>query len=96
MTTAVVDSPEKEQGLARWFLDTLVVEDGCAPEMDTVVLDMALPVGPVPLLHEYVSSKRRPWRLVARWVPDPHGETALVCIWVPQTGAVASAPRLEP
>ena len=41
MTTAVVDSPENEQGPAWWFRDTLVVEHRCAPEMDSVVLEMA-------------------------------------------------------
>jgi len=51
VTTAVVDTPENEQGLAWWFLDTLVVEHRCAPEMDTVVLEMTLPVGSAPPLH---------------------------------------------
>ena len=51
MTTAVVDSPESEESLAWWFLDTLVVEHRCAPEMDTVVLEMTLPVGAAPPLH---------------------------------------------
>jgi mannose-6-phosphate isomerase-like protein (cupin superfamily) len=37
--------------LAWWFLDTLVVEHRCAPEMDTVVLEMTLPVGSAPPLH---------------------------------------------
>ena len=51
MTTAVVDSPENEQGPVWWFLDTLVVEHRCAPEMNTVVLEMTLPVGAAPPLH---------------------------------------------
>ena len=51
MTTAVVDSPESELGQAWWFLDTLVVEHRCAPEMGTVVLEMTLPVGSAPPLH---------------------------------------------
>ncbi len=34
-----------------WFLDTLVVEHRCAPEMSTVVLEMTLPVGAAPPLH---------------------------------------------
>jgi len=51
VTTAVVDSPESEQSLAWWFLDTLVVEHRCAPEMNTVVLEMTLPVGAAPPLH---------------------------------------------
>jgi mannose-6-phosphate isomerase-like protein (cupin superfamily) len=51
VTTAVVDSPESEQSLAWWFLDTLVVEHRCASEMNTVVLEMTLPVGAAPPLH---------------------------------------------
>ncbi|HEY7949107.1 MAG TPA: cupin domain-containing protein [Acidimicrobiales bacterium] len=51
MTTAVVDSPENQQGLTWWFLDTLVVEHRCAPGMDTVVLEMTLPVGSAPPFH---------------------------------------------
>ena len=51
MKRAVVDSPENEQGPAWWFLDTLVVEHRCAPEMNTVVLEMTLPVGAAPPLH---------------------------------------------
>ena len=51
METAVVDSPENEHAAAWWFLDTLVVEHRCAPEMGTVVLEMTLPVGAAPPLH---------------------------------------------
>ena len=51
MTRAVVDSPESEEARAWWFLDTLVVEHRCAPEMDTVVMEMTLPVGAAPPLH---------------------------------------------
>lgn len=51
MTTAVIDSPESEQAQAWWFLDTLVVEHRCAPGMQTVVLEMTLPVGSAPPLH---------------------------------------------
>jgi len=51
MTTAVVDSPESEQAQAWWFLDALVVEHRCAPEMNTIVLEMTLPVGSAPPLH---------------------------------------------
>ena len=51
MTTAIVDSPENDQAQAWWFLDTLVVEHRCAAEMDTVVLEMTLPVGSSPPLH---------------------------------------------
>jgi len=51
VTPAVVDSHENEEALAWWFLDTLVVEHRCASEMDTVVLEMTLPVGSAPPLH---------------------------------------------
>jgi mannose-6-phosphate isomerase-like protein (cupin superfamily) len=51
VTRAVVDSPANEDGLAWWFLDTLVVEHRCAPGMGTVVLEMTLPVGSAPPLH---------------------------------------------
>jgi mannose-6-phosphate isomerase-like protein (cupin superfamily) len=51
MTTAVVDFPGSDEAPAWWFLDTLVVEHRCAPEMDTVVLEMTLPVGSSPPLH---------------------------------------------
>lgn len=51
MATAVVDSPEDQQSPMWWFLDTLVVEHRCAPEMNTVVLEMTLPVGAAPPLH---------------------------------------------
>jgi len=49
--TAVVDSRENKEGPAWWFLDTLVVEHRCAPEMNTVVLEMTLPAGAAPPLH---------------------------------------------
>lgn len=45
MATAVVDSPRNGQAPAWWFLDTFVVGHRCAPDMDTVVLEVTLPVG---------------------------------------------------
>jgi mannose-6-phosphate isomerase-like protein (cupin superfamily) len=51
VTTAVVDSPGSDQAQAWWFLDTLVVEHRCAPDMGTVVLEMTLPAGSAPPLH---------------------------------------------
>lgn len=51
MTTAIVDRPENEQAQAWWFLDLLVVEHRCAPGMETVVLEMTLPVGSSAPLH---------------------------------------------
>jgi mannose-6-phosphate isomerase-like protein (cupin superfamily) len=55
MSAAVIDSPQKEQAQAWWFLDLLVVEHRCAPGMKTVVLDMTLPVGSAPPLHVHHS-----------------------------------------
>jgi hypothetical protein len=93
MTTAVVDAPEMEEGLAQAFLDTLVLQHPSAPETETPVLEMALPVGSALPLHEVVRPNRRPGRrLEARWVPDSPREQALICIWVPRTGADASEP----
>ena len=51
MNQAVVDDPKSEQAQAWWFLDLLVVEHRCAPDMSTVVLEMTLPVGAAPPLH---------------------------------------------
>ncbi len=51
MSAAVIDSPQNEQAQAWWFLDLLVVEHRCAPDMETVVLEMTLPVGSSPPLH---------------------------------------------
>ncbi len=51
MSAAVIDSPQNEQTQAWWFLDLLVVEHRCAPRMETVVLEMTLPVGSSPPLH---------------------------------------------
>ena len=55
MSTAVVDSPHNEHTRAWWFLDLLVVEHRCAQEMETVVLEMTLPVGSSPALHVHKS-----------------------------------------
>jgi mannose-6-phosphate isomerase-like protein (cupin superfamily) len=55
MNTAVVDGPDNEQAQAWWFLDTLVVEHRCASEMETVVLEMTMPVGSSAPLHVHDS-----------------------------------------
>lgn len=55
MNTAMVDSPDNEQAQAWWFLDTLVVEHRRAPGMETVVLEMTLPVGSSAPLHVHDS-----------------------------------------
>lgn len=51
MSTAVVDGPGSEQAQAWWFLDLLVIEHRCAPGMETVVMEMTLPVGSSAPLH---------------------------------------------
>ena len=51
LSTAIVDSPNNADAQAWWFLDTLVVEHRRASEMETVVLEMTLPVGSSPPLH---------------------------------------------
>ncbi len=51
MNTAIVDGPENKQAPAWWFLDLLVLEHRCAPGMNTVVLEMTLPVGSSAPLH---------------------------------------------
>ena len=50
-TAAVVDSPQKSEGQAWWFLDTLVVEHLMASGTGPVVLEMTLPAGAAPPLH---------------------------------------------
>jgi hypothetical protein len=83
MTTAVVESREKDQALAWSPFEAVVVEDASAPDVATVVLKTAWPVCSVPPLYEDVRPKRGPGSLVARWVPDPRGESGLICTWVP-------------
>jgi mannose-6-phosphate isomerase-like protein (cupin superfamily) len=51
MGAAVIDGPDNSETQAWWFLDTLVVEHRRAPEMDSIVLEMTLPVGHAPPLH---------------------------------------------
>lgn len=51
MNTAIVDRPQSEEALAWWFLDLLVIEHRCATGMQTVVLEMTLPVGSSAPLH---------------------------------------------
>ena len=55
MSTVAVDSPRGDQAAAWWFLDTLVVEHRSAPGMETVVLEMTLPVGSTPPLHVHAN-----------------------------------------
>jgi mannose-6-phosphate isomerase-like protein (cupin superfamily) len=55
MSTAIVDSPQGESAPAWWFLDLLVLEHRCAPGMQTVVLEMTLPVGSSAPLHVHDS-----------------------------------------
>ena len=51
MSTAVIDSPHSDQAQAWWFLDLLVIERRCVPGMETIVLEMTLPVGASSPLH---------------------------------------------
>src|SRR4051812_2496902 len=51
MNDAVVDGPKNEHAEAWWFLDTLVVEHRRAGDMQSIVLEMTLPVGHAPALH---------------------------------------------
>ena len=74
MTAAVVESPGSEEAQAWWFLDTLVVEHRCAPEMDTVVLEMTLPVGAAPPLHVHDSLDDTWYILEGRMVVTCGGE----------------------
>ena len=53
MGTAIIDRPDGEQTQAWWFLDLLVVEHRCAPDMTTTVLEMTLPVGSSAPLHTH-------------------------------------------
>src|SRR6478735_7944378 len=55
MNAPIVDGPQSEDTLAWWFLDLLVVEHRCAPGMQTVVLEMTLPVGSAAPLHVHDS-----------------------------------------
>ena len=55
MSTVVVDSSSSDHAPAWWFLDTLVIEHPCAPGMETVILEMTLPVGSAPPLHVHAN-----------------------------------------
>jgi mannose-6-phosphate isomerase-like protein (cupin superfamily) len=55
VNAAVIDSPQNERAQTWWFLDLLVVEHRCAPDMETIVLEMTLPVGSSPPLHVHHS-----------------------------------------
>ena len=55
MDTAVIDGSDNAAAQAWWFLDTLVLEHRCAPEMQTVVMEMTLPVGSSAPLHVHHS-----------------------------------------
>jgi len=90
VTTAVVEFPESDQARAWLSFDTLVVRHGTAAEIDTALPEMIPPVRSVPSLHKVVQPERRPGSLVARWVPDPRGESGLICSWVPRAGTEAS------
>jgi len=90
VTTAVVELPENDQASAWLSFDTLVVRRDSTAETDPALPEMVPPLRSVPSLHEVVQPERRPGSLVARWVPDPRGESGLICIWVPRAGTEAS------
>ncbi len=73
MSAAVIDSPQNEQAQAWWVLDFLVIDHRCAPGMETVVLEMALPVGssPPPTLFIRLPHARR--------LPSIHGRGQRRC-----------------
>jgi hypothetical protein len=90
VTTAVVEFPESDQARAWLAFGTLVVRHGTAAEIDNALPEMIPPVRSVSSLHQVVQPGKRPGSLVARWAPDPRGESGLICIWVPRTGTEAS------
>ncbi len=78
MNTAVVDGPQNERAPAWWFLDLLVVEHRCAPDMETVVLEMTLPVGSSAPLHVHDSLDDTWYVLEGEMVVRCGDETELV------------------
>ena len=78
MSAAVIDSPQNEQAQAWWFLDLLVVEHRCAPGMETVVLEMTLPVGSSPPLHVHHSLDDTWYILDGRMVMRCGGDVLVV------------------
>ena len=96
MTTAVVDSLENQGGLVRPLLAPSVVDHRCASETGSVVLEMTSPVISAPARQDGVRPKRRREHLIARWIPDPRREQALICIWVPRIEGRGSAAYIAP
>lgn len=91
MGTAIVDTPANEQAQAWWFLDLLVVEHRCAPGMDTVVLEMTLPVGSSAPLHVHDNLDDTWYILDGEMVVQCGGEVSTV-----GTGYWVSMPRGVP
>jgi mannose-6-phosphate isomerase-like protein (cupin superfamily) len=78
MSAAVIDGPGSEQAQAWWFLDLLVVEHRCAPGMETIVLEMTLPVGSSAPLHVHDDLDDTWYILEGEMVVRCGDETALV------------------
>ena len=55
MSSAIVDGPGNDDAPAWWFLDLLVLEHHGAPGMESVVLEMTMPVGSSAPLHVHDS-----------------------------------------
>ena len=91
MSAAVIDGPGSEQAQAWWFLDLLVVEHRCAPGMETIVLEMTLPVGSSPPLHVHYSLDDT-WYILDGKMAVRCGDDALVV----RTGHWVSMPRGVP
>ena len=100
MTTGLVDIYEIEQGPAWCLLDTVlqtvVIENESAPEIDSPVLETTLPFSSMGPRREDARPPRRPGRLIARWIPDPRGERGLICTWVSRNGTEPSALSVNP
>jgi hypothetical protein len=90
VTTAVVEFLESDQARAWLSFDTLVVRHDSTAEIDPALPEMVPPLRSVPSRHGFVQPEGRPGSLVARWVPDPRGESGLICTWVPRAGTEAS------
>ncbi len=91
MSTAVIDDPSNSEANAWWFLDTLVVEHRRAPGMQSVVLEMTLPVGHAPALHVH-DNVDDTWYVL-------EGRMALLCgdeEYVAEAGDWVSMPRGVP
>jgi len=77
MSEAVIDGPNNEDAKAWWFLDTLVVEHRRAGDMQSVVMEMTLPVGHAPVLHVH-DSLDDTWYVLEGQMAARCGDTEMV------------------